>query len=347
MFLQGRIPAILLLELKCEHIKGGFMNIKQAGRPISICLTTILTLALMLSFGCNSDNGNQIATSPLSQALDLKPEPDLNIEMTWCSDCKSFNPLPEGELPPNQTALEWEFDGEGTLIVRHINAALDAPPEPFISVSLTDREVTIREMPCPYCYGVCLADREYRITGLSNGKYVLRIDEMWTCPEDPPLECEILLKGTESSGRIVVSRTCFPWSDYTCGALVGFHSCGIVNTSVVVPDELFTRYCFTWEYDGSSNLTLGQHNAMINCCLEELGVTFDFSGSVVTIDEVDTTPNYCYCFCAYGAELEIYNLSPGTYTFVVNDPYYTVTHQFTVDLINEPMGYYAPFAGSP
>ncbi|UCG61564.1 MAG: hypothetical protein JSV52_14825, partial [Candidatus Zixiibacteriota bacterium] len=111
------------------------------------------------------------------------------------------------------------------------------------------------------------------------------------------------------------------------------------------------RYCFTWEYDGSSNLKLGQHNAMINCCLEELGVTFGFSGNVIAIDETDTASFWCPCYCAYGAEFEIYNLSPGTYTFVVDDPYYSIYYgtvfQFTVDLVNEPMGYYAPFVGSP
>ncbi|UCG62179.1 MAG: hypothetical protein JSV52_02520, partial [Candidatus Zixiibacteriota bacterium] len=261
------------------------MNIKHVGGSITLCLTTILTLALLLSFGCNSDSSDPTASSPLSQAVELKPGPELDIEVTWFSDCKSFTPFPQGELPPNQTAMQWECDGEGTLIVRHINAGLDAAPEYSANVYLTDREITIQELPCPYCFGMCLVDIEYRVTGLSNGKYVLRLDELIDCPGDQSLECEILVKGSGSSGEIIVDRTCSPWTDSTCGTLVGFHSCGVINTNVTVPEELFTRYCFTWEYDGSSNLKLGQHNAMINCCLEELGVTFGFSGNVIAIDE--------------------------------------------------------------
>ncbi|MEW6411427.1 MAG: hypothetical protein AB1483_03020 [Candidatus Zixiibacteriota bacterium] len=313
-------------------------------------LTSICLICVVITISCGRDStGPQADLAATKAALSAAPT-DPTLEIISHTDCLTYGDGDEDPyIPSTQTAVMWEYDGNGNLDLRRLNAGLNCCPDLAFSVDLTDRVITVMEQDNGICDCFCLLNVDLRVSDIKPGKYLLRFEEFVSIGEDEPLECEVTLKGVGSSGMFTAERTLVPWGDIQyppSGAFIGFHPCGINNTVVDVPDELNTSYCFTWEYDQNQTLKLGQHNSMINCCMDTLYVTFDFSGNVITIDEVDTLSYICPCFCAFGADLEIHNLPAGEYTFRVNEPFYDMTFEFTVDLLSQPLGYYAPFASS-
>ncbi|NLH50290.1 MAG: hypothetical protein GX444_17050 [Myxococcales bacterium] len=68
-----------------------------------------------------------------------------------------------------------------------------------------------------------------------------------------------------------------------------------------------------FSYEGGI-LTVTHVNAVFNCCLERVDVTLEISGNVIRLDEVEYTPEPCWCECPFDVATRIAGLAPGTYT---------------------------------
>lgn len=124
---------------------------------------------------------------------------------------------PGDSVSPWLACLEYEYDGSGTLYLRHINAAFNCCPLSISTWALVSGDdITVHEeedfgsgYPCP-C--LCLYDVECVHYNVPRGIYTITVNEMNVWPPDLPLEFTVDL--TESaSGRLCVHRSEYPWGE--------------------------------------------------------------------------------------------------------------------------------------
>lgn len=119
-----------------------------------------------------------------------------------------------GEDGSGEDCLEFDYDGVGTLTLKHVNAAFNCCPDAVGgSIDVQDGVITIVEeeictMPCD-C--LCLYDLDYVIRFLPPGVYRMEVTEPYAGNrDDEPLSFRMDLAGT-AAGRFCVPRTRYPW----------------------------------------------------------------------------------------------------------------------------------------
>lgn len=123
------------------------------------------------------------------------------------------------------------------------------------------------------------------------------------------------------------------------GSLLSYTGC---LKSLNASDTIESNWdCIEYEYDGASVLTLNHINAGFNCCAIA-GAEITIDDNLITIIESESFDSLgpCYCLCLFDLELEIINITPGTYTIIVeellvvegDDPL-----EFTIDLTTTPV----------
>jgi hypothetical protein len=60
-------------------------------------------------------------------------------------------------------------------------------------------------------------------------------------------------------------------------------------------------------------LTVTHVNAVFNCCLDDITVSFELGGTALNIYEDEVTPNPCFCECPFDVVTQIEGLEPGVY----------------------------------
>jgi len=140
--------------------------------------------------------------------------PDFSGAVVGNGPCKTFVKTADVDtIPSNQDCIEYTYDGEGTLQLRHINAGLNCCPVIVAEFSLTPESITITQIDSLYmggCDCLCLFDIDYLITGVPPGVYTLVVDEVITFQGEDPLEFPIDLT-TATSGIFCVEREYYPW----------------------------------------------------------------------------------------------------------------------------------------
>lgn len=138
-------------------------------------------------------------------------------EMIWHSECKT----PEGKLqfnpgPDSLDCLEFHYDGQGTLILIHINGALNCCPVIISEIYIFEDGILIEQIDslengygCP-C--MCLFDFEYRFENIEPGTYTIRIVEPYRPAGDEELIVTLQLFGTVS-GEECFTRSVYPWRE--------------------------------------------------------------------------------------------------------------------------------------
>lgn len=111
----------------------------------------------------------------------------------------------------NQECMEYSYDGEGTLLLKHINAEFNCCPESIIAdISIEDSIITIEEHESfangKACSCLCLYDLDFEIRNLEPGEYTIRVISPYVRPWQEPLEFSANLSASPCSGRYCVER---------------------------------------------------------------------------------------------------------------------------------------------
>lgn len=234
--------------------------------------------------------------------------------------CKGSSAVPVAPSTAGLTCILYNYDGEGTLSLTHQNAGLNCCPVPTLTVKIEDNTVTITETDDGLCDCSCLYDIVYRVENLPAGEYRIIVNEAISGGGDP-LDFIVDL-AQRSSGLFCVGRSQYPWSGEAAGIVTGHSGCKSHGGAALASALSADLTCISYEYDGSSVLTLNHGNAAFNCCPAQLLADFAFDGNTITITEREVLDQGgCLCLCLFDLDLQILNLPPGQYHVVVVEPY--------------------------
>jgi hypothetical protein len=175
--------------------KGAGINMKI----LHISLACILLLVL-----CCSENriaGNDSNDSGPSGSL---------VDYSGCKEFQSVNYT--NGTPSSNDCIEYQYDGENVLLVKHVNAGFNCCPDKILAeINVRNNEIVIEEkeemdMPCP-C--LCLYDVDYEIANLKPGKYEIKVIEPYI--GEDILEA-ILDLSSATSGSFCIERIHYPWN---------------------------------------------------------------------------------------------------------------------------------------
>jgi len=134
--------------------------------------------------------------------------------ITDYTTCKDFTQTMAGaETPPGQDCIEYEYNGAGTLSIKHVNAGLNCCPIIVADISIEDNTILIDEIDSldnGGCYCLCLYDIDYTITNLTPGEYRIIIVEPYLIEGDEEIDFTVDLF-TNPSGSHCVTRNHYPW----------------------------------------------------------------------------------------------------------------------------------------
>ncbi len=120
---------------------------------------------------------------------------------------------------PYLDCIEYQYDGESVLLLKHINACFNCCPlEIFADISVLGNTITIVESetwdtmgPCP-C--LCLVDLDIEIHYLPPGEYTIEVVELCLCGDYELLQFTVELSSSPSSGYYCVYRYDYPWGTF-------------------------------------------------------------------------------------------------------------------------------------
>ena len=131
--------------------------------------------------------------------------------------CKTFQTGALADIiPPDQDCIEYQYDGEGTLVLDHINAGFNCCPSNLTAdISIEQSLITITEYEhfdnTGPCYCLCLFDVDYQINNLPPGEYTIKVNEVYLEEGDELLEFTVNLPPSPYSGSFCVFRSHYPW----------------------------------------------------------------------------------------------------------------------------------------
>jgi hypothetical protein len=264
--------------------------------------------------------------------------------LTGHSGCNMFG---IDRTPPNQDCIEYQYDGEGRLLLTHVNAGFNCCPDTIAAdITIEGNVITISESQSLEVSGgcdcLCLFDLYMEIDNLPPGEYTISVSEIYTSPEDELLEFTINLTSVPSTGSFCVARDHYPWDYFytPSGSMIGHGNCKNHGSGAARDSIPPNQDCMEYEYDGQSVLTLTHINAGFNCCpIIHSDISFD--GNLIIFTETETYDSLgaCYCLCLFDVDYEITGLYPGVYTIRVVGLYLHPSDdylEFTIDLTSGP-----------
>ncbi len=128
------------------------------------------------------------------------------------SDCKDF--VDNGAIeviPSTKDCVDYDFDGESTLRLTHLNAGFNCCPviDPVITIAKNIIRIEENEVE-GLCDCSCLFDLDYEIRNLQPGEYIIQVYEPYVKEGDPKLEFTVDLKSAPL-GTYCVDRSEYPW----------------------------------------------------------------------------------------------------------------------------------------
>ncbi|HLP46247.1 MAG TPA: hypothetical protein VK186_00350 [Candidatus Deferrimicrobium sp.] len=108
--------------------------------------------------------------------------------------------------------LEFNYDGAGTLALKHIDAGFNCCPGTLTAdIAFNGNQITITEKESQQgCHCSCLFDLFYELKNVSPGAYTIRIIEPYI-PENDPVMVFTLELTSAKSGTLCVERNHYPW----------------------------------------------------------------------------------------------------------------------------------------
>ncbi len=293
---------------------------------------------LWLSLGCEEDT----STGPHHSV-----ETPVGT-LVSASDCKQTNTVsnaPGAGTVPVFDCIEYEYNSDGALLLKHVNAAFNCcPGEITADVTISGDTIMIveHEGGSPPCHCLCLYDLDYRIDNLDPGTYRIIVRELYTTESDAPLETTFDF-ASNPSDSFCVPRDHYPWdtdggSTGPSGKLVSRTGCksGFAPASGAWAPPDMT--CVEYVYLSGGILMITHENAGFNCCPGEITADIKISNNTITIVEHEAQ-NACDCSCLYDLTFEITNLEPGQYVLKIVELYLQPGDErleFTIDLAGAP-----------
>jgi hypothetical protein len=122
--------------------------------------------------------------------------------------------LPDS-TPPNQDCIQYQYDGAGILLLKHVNAGFNCCPDEILGdVTITGNHITLTETeslePSGGCFCLCLFDVDYQISDLPPGEYTITVNQLYLQPGTQTLEFTVDLVSSPS-GSYCVQRDDYPW----------------------------------------------------------------------------------------------------------------------------------------
>ncbi|MGQ9592495.1 MAG: hypothetical protein ACUVYA_19620 [Planctomycetota bacterium] len=113
---------------------------------------------------------------------DCPPSPPPSGRLVSAAGCKSGDEKGGlGGISSAEDCIEWSFEEDGTLRLRHVNACFNCCAIPAAEVRIDGSAIEISESetydPAP-CRCLCLFDLELEITDLPPGEYTIRVEEV-------------------------------------------------------------------------------------------------------------------------------------------------------------------------
>ncbi|NIM15820.1 MAG: hypothetical protein GTO45_27835 [Candidatus Aminicenantes bacterium] len=166
---------------------------------VSMALCVVCVTCLMVS-GCKKSS--EVQADPIGALLQY-------------NGCKQFlaNTQENGLVPgPHNDCIEYQYNGSGKLILRHINAGFNCcPGEITATIEFNGNLVIITEAEAEQaCRCNCLFDLDFEINNLSPGQYTIRIIEPYVETGDQVLEITVNLSSA-TSGSFCLPRNYYPW----------------------------------------------------------------------------------------------------------------------------------------
>jgi len=167
-------------------------------------IIVILIIFLFLILGSCKEK----AVSPQIQATGF---------LTNYEGCKSLATTSGLETSPhsgNVECLEYQYDGQGHLTLKHINSGFNCCPKKIdASISLAEKAISIEEREEEQgCHCLCLFDVSYEFHELEPGTYLIEFRGPYVEEMDEKLRFDIQLYG-QCSGAFCVARTHYPWAE--------------------------------------------------------------------------------------------------------------------------------------
>jgi len=130
-------------------------------------------------------------------------------------NCKSFhNESTLDSVSADQDCIEYQYDGQRVLLLKHINSGFNCCPDDIIGkVTINNNVISIEEdevLSTP-CLCLCLFDLTLEIVNLDPGDYTISVTEPYVEPSEEKMEFPISLSSTPSSGIHCVKRLHYPW----------------------------------------------------------------------------------------------------------------------------------------
>lgn len=165
----------------------------------------LLLLSLLITNSCKQDE-NIIPFHPVASLESYHGCKTFNEEISASSLVSLF-------YDQNQDCIEYQYNGDSVLEIRHINAGFNCCPGTIVAqININDNIIVIKESETEQgCFCQCLFDVNYKIEGLMPGKYTIKIIEPCTSDQDEKLEFVLdLFRAT--SGTHCVDRNHYPWT---------------------------------------------------------------------------------------------------------------------------------------
>ncbi len=132
---------------------------------------------------------------------------ELSISVASDLVCKGAVPLKTNDPPPEVSCINYSYDGDSILSMKHLNAGFNCCPDNFtVDIEIKGDSLIIREDDVKHgCKCNCLYDIEITVRNLPADKYHVRIIESYYNYSWPRLMFELDLKKTRT-GEVCVTR---------------------------------------------------------------------------------------------------------------------------------------------
>jgi hypothetical protein len=144
------------------------------------------------------------------------PDP-LQQGLVEYSDCKyTYDKFDEGPVYDSLDCVQYEYDGQGTLIIYHINGGLNCCPVIISETEIIGHNIYIEQIDSLLdgygCPCMCLFDFMYVFENIDPGTYTLTITEPYKPVGDASIYMSMNLNGY-TSGEECFVRSEYPWQE--------------------------------------------------------------------------------------------------------------------------------------
>lgn len=169
----------------------------------TLFLVAVVIFLLGILLGCEKKVVNKEVPTPST------PPVGILIGHTECKTLQTGGMA--DSIPSNQECMEYSYDGEGVLLLKHVNAAFNCCPESITAdISIEDSVITIEEHESFLngfaCSCNCLYDLDFEIGNLEPGEYTIKVISPYIHPNEEQLEFSTTLSDSPSSGIYCVER---------------------------------------------------------------------------------------------------------------------------------------------